>query len=86
MSAANFTVVYTNANYADAGQEVEVRVTVPVDFGAEVTPETLEDYLEQLVLFAEQMWDEVDWTLDEPGWDVVSVTLPGGDVVNLADL
>jgi hypothetical protein len=48
-----------------------------------VTGANLEDYLAQLGLYAEQVWDEVDWTLDEPGWEIVAVELPNGEVVDL---
>lgn len=80
----NFTVVFSNESHVSAGQDpTEHEVVVPVDFGVEVTPETLEDYLELLGLYAEQVWDEVDWTLDEPGWEIVAVKLPSGEIVDL---
>ena len=80
----NFIVTFSNEAYTAAGQEsTEHGVLVPVDFGTEVTGANLEDYLEQLGLYAEQIWDEVDWTLDEPGWEIVAVELPNGEVVDL---
>lgn len=80
----NFTVVFSNQSYTPAGQNpVLHNVVVPVDFGTEVTPDILEEYLEQLGLYAEHIWDEIDWTLDEPGWEIVAVELPGGEVVDL---
>lgn len=81
---ANFIVVFSNETYTPAGQDPTLHnVTVPVDFGVEVTPEILEEYLEMLGLYATELWDEVDWTLDEPGWEIVAVELPSGDVVDL---
>lgn len=80
----NFTVTFSNETYTSAGQEPTLHdVVVPVDFGTEVTAANLDEYLEQLDLYATQVWDEVDWTLDEPGWEIVSVTLPNGEVVDL---
>lgn len=80
---ADFVVIYRNTNVLGSGLDTEARVTVPVDFGVEVTPETLEEYVELLALYAEQLWDEVDWTLDDPGWELVAVELPSGEVVEL---
>lgn len=81
---ANFTVTFSNESQLAAGHEPTLHdVEVPVDFGFEITPETLEEYVERLCEFAAELWDEVDWELDEPGWEVVSITLPSGDVVDL---
>jgi hypothetical protein len=81
---ANFIVVFSNETYTPAGQDpVLHNVVVPVDFGVEVTADDLDEYVEQLGLYAMQVWDEVDWTLDEPGWEIVAVELPNGDVVDL---
>lgn len=81
--AVEYVVVFTNENYAGSGLGMTARVTVPVDFGEPVTRDNLEEYVEQLLYFATQVWDEVDWTLDEPGWEPVSVELPNGEVVDL---
>lgn len=80
---ADFVVIYRNTNVLGSGLDTEARVTVPVDFGVEVTAETLEERVEQLDAYAAEIWDEVDWTLDDPGWELVAVELPSGEVVEL---
>jgi hypothetical protein len=80
----NFTVVFSNENYAPAGQDPTLHdVIVSVDFGIVVTPDVLEEYLDRLTEYATTEWSEVDWTLDEPGWEIVAVELPTGEVVDL---
>lgn len=85
---ASYVVTFTNENYADSGLGLTANVTVPVDLGVEVTPDTLDEHVERLCELAVELWnvevaDGTDWDSDEPGWEVVTVTLPDGTVVDL---
>lgn len=78
-----YVVTFTNASYVACTEEPAYEnVTVvcnvePVDVADDP------DAASEVVQLATRTWDDVDWTLDEPGWEAVSVKLPDGEVVDL---
>jgi len=90
-----YEVTFTNASYVDAGEEptnlgIIVRSVIEPDDVADDA-----DVQDVIVRLATSMWDavatadptwlwdDVDWTSDEPGWEAVLLHLPDGEVIDL---
>jgi hypothetical protein len=90
-----YDVTFTNAAYVPADEEpTNMRITVvsaiePSDVSddADVADVIvrLATHMWDVVAAADPMWlwDDVDWTSAEPGWDAVLLHLPDGDVLDL---
>jgi hypothetical protein len=90
-----YDVTFTNVAHAPADEEhTNVRITVvsaiePSDVADDA------DVADVIVRLATHtwdavaaadptwLWDDVDWTSTEPGWDAVLLRLPDGEVLDL---
>jgi hypothetical protein len=90
-----YVVTFTNASYVCAGEEptnLDITVTSDVEpddvaGDADVADVIVEHAIRMWDAVAaadsEWLWDDVDWTSDEPGWEAVLIHLPDGEVVDL---
>lgn len=82
LDARSVRVTFANLSYVTPGGQ---HPTHEVELWTELPLERADLDFEELAAAAADVWTEVDWSADDPGWWVTSVTLPDGTVVTIDD-